>query len=326
MRPASRPLTGAPATESSNPHVPFASPAFFPGRLATPNYFDALGGTGQDGRTSLNVTVVQHRSDAPGSLTSTRRAYSQVGLDLYYSGYLGSYTTQHRGHGRPGPRGAAGHLVRHGVRRVVLGRQRRVVGDPSVGMQQVLVTYTGLPGSGWHGTWRSVELVQDPADSTLWRGDAPRRRAGVAGPLPRAGRERRRPRHARRQPGRLLHTRSDGRAGHRGPDRHDARPRARAGQSRATARRSRSSAVLRTSGAAQTPRRWPDGGWIFALGTSSVSAVTDDQGRAAADLPVSALPGAMSLTASFDGDATHASSSSAPRAVTGRAGSPRHWH
>ena len=47
------PLTGAPTTELRGVHAPFVSPVFFPMRLATVNYFGALGGSGG---TNLLVT------------------------------------------------------------------------------------------------------------------------------------------------------------------------------------------------------------------------------------------------------------------------------
>ena len=45
-----------------------------------------------------------------------------------------------------------------------------VVGDPSAGIQQVWVTYTGESGGAWHGKWQSLDLTQDADDSTLWTG------------------------------------------------------------------------------------------------------------------------------------------------------------
>ena len=41
------PLTGAPATEIRGVHVPFLTPTFFPMRMWTPNYYDALGRVGR---------------------------------------------------------------------------------------------------------------------------------------------------------------------------------------------------------------------------------------------------------------------------------------
>ena len=79
------PLTGAPAIEGSTFNTTFDSPAFFPQRLATANYFGALGASG---RTSLILTPAQYRND-PGfdtHPTNTERAYSDLGFRLFYSG------------------------------------------------------------------------------------------------------------------------------------------------------------------------------------------------------------------------------------------------
>ena len=44
----------------------------------------------------------------------------------------------------------------------------QVTGDPTAGVQQVWVTWTGSGSDSGHGHWRSIDLVQDPTDSTLW--------------------------------------------------------------------------------------------------------------------------------------------------------------
>ena len=85
------PLTGAPATETHSVHTPFVTPAFFPGRIANVNYFDAVAGAVADGTTRLMVTPAQHRSDGPASLTTTQRRYDAVGLRLFYSDNLQAY-------------------------------------------------------------------------------------------------------------------------------------------------------------------------------------------------------------------------------------------
>ena len=77
------PLTGAPAIEGSTANTTFESDAFFPQRLATPNYFGALGAQRSD---SLVLSPAQYRSDAGGRATDTERAYSGLDLRLYYSG------------------------------------------------------------------------------------------------------------------------------------------------------------------------------------------------------------------------------------------------
>ena len=76
------PLTGAPVTEINAPHPSFASPVQYPQTLATPNYYGSLA-TG--GKTLLQVTPAQYVTTGAGPL-ATQRTYSQLGLQLYYSG------------------------------------------------------------------------------------------------------------------------------------------------------------------------------------------------------------------------------------------------
>jgi hypothetical protein len=148
------PLTGAPTTELRGVHVPFVSPVFFPMRLATVNYFDVLGG---GTRTALLVTPAQHKALDIGNGTSTLRLFSQLDLRLYYSGYLGTSALS-----------AAPDIT--SVDAVNTGGQvefsAHVSGNPAAGIQQVWVTYTGDGPS----RWASLDLVQDPVDSTLWTG------------------------------------------------------------------------------------------------------------------------------------------------------------
>ena len=48
----------------------------------------------------------------------------------------------------------------------------RVTSDPSVGVQEVWVTYTGASGP-FFGAWQSLDLIQDASDSTVWTGVLP---------------------------------------------------------------------------------------------------------------------------------------------------------
>ena len=157
------PLTGAPTTDTSEVHTRFTSPTFFPRRLALANTFGAIEG---DGGTRLLVTPAQHRSDSP--YTSTLRTYAALDLRLLYSGN----TQQYNGNtpslaAPPAISSVSSEVVGDEVRLVA-----HVVGDPSAGIQGVWMTYTGERGP-WHGTWSSLDLQQDPADSTRWTGTLP---------------------------------------------------------------------------------------------------------------------------------------------------------
>ncbi|MEP7202423.1 MAG: Ig-like domain-containing protein [Ilumatobacteraceae bacterium] len=157
------PLTGAPTTEQNGVHTDFLSPVFFPQKLATVNYFGALDGQGTDGRTRLITTPLQYRSDVSSSTTNTERSFSQLGLQLFYS----SNTQQY---GQNTPALAAPPSISAVTDTVIPASvtvQAHITGDPSAGIQKAWVTYTAESGP-LHGSWQSVDLVQDGSDSTLW--------------------------------------------------------------------------------------------------------------------------------------------------------------
>ena len=162
------PLTGAPAIEGSTPNSTFLSDVFFPQRLATVNYFGALGSSG---RTTLIVNPAQYRTfgDPDAAVpTNTVRNYSNLGMKLFYSPTGATVPS-----GEPDPTLAAPpgiSDVKGTVADGVVTFSARVTGDPVAGVQQAWVTWTGLQGGAGHGHWRSVDLSQDPADSTHWTG------------------------------------------------------------------------------------------------------------------------------------------------------------
>jgi hypothetical protein len=161
------PVTGAPAIEGSTPNTTFESSAFFPQKLITPNYFGTISGTG---RTSLILTPGQYRSDADGALTDTQRAYSHMDVRLFYSGNDGQAFGQNQPSLAAAP--SIGN-VQGTVTNGVVTFSTTVTGDPSAGVQQVWVTWTGGPDGSGHGHWDSVDLTQDPNDSTHWTGTMP---------------------------------------------------------------------------------------------------------------------------------------------------------
>ena len=168
--PGVTPLTGAPTTEQNGVHTSFASSVFFPQKLATVNYFDALGGSAAAGRTRLITTPAQYRSD-PGSMsTDTERAYSHVGLQLFYSANTKTY-----GSNTPAlaaPPSISGVSDTGPLDGSAVTLRAHVTGDPSAGVQEAWVTYTAESGP-LHGQWQSVNLVQDQTDSTLWTSTFP---------------------------------------------------------------------------------------------------------------------------------------------------------
>jgi hypothetical protein len=168
------PLTGSPAVEGSTPNSTFFSPAFWPQKLATPNYFGALG---DSGRTSLILTPAQYRNDPgvtdPDSLnvTNTERAYEDLGFRLYYSGVQPVEAGQNQPSVATAPSitDVVGGMGTDGQVHFSV----RATGDPSAGVQEVWVTWTSGPGGDHVGYWASVNLAQDDLDSTHWTGAMP---------------------------------------------------------------------------------------------------------------------------------------------------------
>ena len=314
------PLTGAPTIEQNGIHTNFVSPVFFPQRLATVNYFGALDGNGTDGRTRLITTPAQYRSDVASTTTDTERKYSQIGLQLYYSGNTTTY-------GNNTPALAAPPSISGVTDTVPPGQvtvSAHVTGDPSAGIQKAWVTYTAENGP-LHGAWQSTDLVQDPLDSTLWTGtfslpngqsvadvryivqavngvglvgldnnlgDGYTPGVPVGAPVP---------------PPTITTT--------------------------TILEPTPESGVTGTSlDVAATVSLAPAGSAItFSLGSVSIKATADSVGRATASLPLQDIVGGYTVSASFGGDATHSRSSSSrlfsitkvPTALTISAGTSR---
>ena len=155
------PLTGAPTTELRGVHAPFVSPVFFPMRLATVNYFGALGGSGG---TKLLVTPAQHRIADAALGTSTLRRYTSLDMRLFYSGNLTGAALSDA----PSIVGVVAEAVPGG-----LDFTAEVVGDPKAAIHTVWVTHT----TG-NGTWSSLDLVQQ-SDSRFWKAHLPGGAANV---------------------------------------------------------------------------------------------------------------------------------------------------
>jgi hypothetical protein len=162
------PLTGAPAIEASTPNTTFESDHFFPQRLATVNYFGELG---DSGRTTLILNPAQYRTEPnsdPQLPRNVQRDYTNLEMRLFYSPKNLTLPA-----GQADPTLAAPPAISD-VRATALDGvvtfSARVAGDPSAGVQQVWVTWTGQQGGAGHGQWRSILLSQNPDDSTLWTG------------------------------------------------------------------------------------------------------------------------------------------------------------
>ena len=149
------PLVSSAGTELGGAPTSFSSAYLYPTRIATANYYDALG----NGATRLQITPVQHQSSGSAF---TRRVFDSVNLQLYYSSTGPNVTV---GDYRPALAAApsildttATDLGAGGVR-----FDAHVAVDPAAGIQDVWVAYT-------FGTrWDPLHLVaNDPADPTHW--------------------------------------------------------------------------------------------------------------------------------------------------------------
>ncbi len=275
-----------------------------------PNYFDALV-SDTDGITRLMVTPAQHRSDGAGSLTNTLRSFSELGLRLYYSENIETY-------GENTPALAAAPAISavdaESLPDGSVQFQARVVGDPSAGIQEVWVAYTGERGSPLHGDWASLDLTQDPLDSTLWTGSF----------FPPTGQDPAAIRYVvQGANGVGLVTLEDNQglyftpgitAGTVDPDAVPTNLSLGSGIPNSGTY----GANLPVSATLTTADGTPVAGRLvtFSLGGASRTALTNSGGVAATELPLSVVPGRYSLATSFDGDVNLASSVGAPLPFT----------
>jgi hypothetical protein len=157
------PLTGAATEDLRGIHTPFQSSAFYPMRLANPNYFGSV--TDASGTTRLLVTPAQHRADLTSASTSTLRLYSDLQLKLFYSDNVetrtvGGVTVTPALSAPPTILDVTAAPTMNGTAFTV---STHIIGDPSAGIQEVWVTSTANDG-----TWASVGLTRDPGDSSHW--------------------------------------------------------------------------------------------------------------------------------------------------------------
>ncbi len=169
------PLVSAATTDQSAAHGGFPSPFFYPTQIGTRNYYPDLTGLGG---TKFLLTPVQYRSDGSTAGTDTERRYTGVTYRLYYSNNIKHFAVENHPDlsnvpGLAGPPTVDGITATPSADGSSIDVSAHVVGDPSAGIQDVWVTYTGEPGSDLHGSWQSVDLTQGQTDSTLWTGSFP---------------------------------------------------------------------------------------------------------------------------------------------------------
>ncbi len=149
-----KPLVSVPATEQKGTQPGFSSPTFYPAGIASVSYFDALG----NGATRLLVTPVQHKADS--ATTATRRVFSGLQLQLFYSSFTGTKVVEGQTF-RPSLAAAPSIVDVTATESGQITFDAHVSGDPSAGIQKVWVTYTGFDN-----TWTSLDLNVDPLDET----------------------------------------------------------------------------------------------------------------------------------------------------------------
>jgi hypothetical protein len=293
--PGVTPLLAGPATDLSSTHAPFASSTFFPDRLWSVNYFQGLA----DGSTSTELMLMpaQYKSDAPGSSTDTQRAYSDVGLRLFYSA-----NTSGAALAAPPSIARVDASISGGVVTFAV----HVVGDPAAGIQGVWVTYRSLTGN----TWQSLDLTQSSTDTTLWSGTL-----ATSGPVEFMV-------QAVNGVG-LVSLDTNGGAYYRPGQIPPALQSAGSLTATATTLGSFPTSAPYGSQATLSATLVSGGSPVagkaltFTIGSSRRVAVTDATGTATVQLPLIDLPGIYTVTAAFAGDATLAASSkSVPFTIT----------
>ncbi|HWR64898.1 MAG TPA: choice-of-anchor Q domain-containing protein [Bellilinea sp.] len=162
------PLTGASTTEIRGIHPPFATNVYFPVQPWSLNYFGQLANN-SSGSTQLQAIPAQFISDPASLTTGELRQYDRMDFRLFYNNNIQTYA------GNSIPALAAAPSI---LNVAALGTSSQVdftatvLANPSVGIQSVWVTYTALNGP-LYGQWQSLDLLQDPADSTRWSASLP---------------------------------------------------------------------------------------------------------------------------------------------------------
>jgi hypothetical protein len=132
-----------------------------------PNYNDAISG----GATRLITFPTQFQSSALGAIDGTLRQFNQLDLQLYYlpanwaDTNSPAVTKAAAVSAAPNILGASGFEAGNQIHFSV-----NTMAEGSAGVQAVWILYTGKSGSGYHGTWAPLDLVQNTDDPTRWEG------------------------------------------------------------------------------------------------------------------------------------------------------------
>ncbi|MEO7702479.1 MAG: HYR domain-containing protein [Opitutus sp.] len=159
-----RPFTGAPATETRGVHGRFSTEVFYPVRPWNLNQVGEF--FASSGISELNVFPTQFISDDPNAVAGTLRRYGSMKFSVFYS-----------------PETSAAALANAPAINLVSSMKGpssitfaiQAAAALGAGVQEVWITYTGLPGSPHYGSWESFTLTA-PSNINgigLWTGSLP---------------------------------------------------------------------------------------------------------------------------------------------------------
>jgi hypothetical protein len=155
------PFTGAATTETRGVHGQFETEVWYPVLPWTLNQMSEL--CGANGFSALNTFATQFLSDGPDMNTGTLRRYTGMSYSIFYC-----------------PETSEGALANPPAINIVSSSvdgsgahfSAQVAATQAAGVQEVWVTYTGLPGSPFHGKWQSLTLTAPgtPSGIGTWTG------------------------------------------------------------------------------------------------------------------------------------------------------------
>ncbi len=148
------PFTGAPATESRGVHGSFSTSVFYPIQPWNLNQIGVL--CDGNGFAALNTFPTQFLSSGSDPAKGILRKYDQLQFTVFYC----PATTEAALANPPAINVVASTMSAAGITFAI-----EAASTVGAGVQEVWITYTGLPGSPLHGRWQSFTL-NAPANAT----------------------------------------------------------------------------------------------------------------------------------------------------------------
>jgi hypothetical protein len=295
-----RPFTGAPATETRGVHGRFSTEVFYPVRPWNLNQTSEHWGTG--GMSKFTAFPTQFVSDGPDAVLGTLRRYEQMQFTLYYCPATSSAALANA---------PALNVIASSVGATAITFSVEAAATAGAGVQEVWITYTGLPGSPHYGAWQSLTLTA-PANATgigTWTGTLPLGGASAE--------QIRFMVQAVNGFGAVTQNTNFGRCYQPGTSTLDGVGMTSTPTAVALLAPVPATGTYRSSVSLQARLAGPSGEGIsgrrihFRIGPVVESGLTDLTGVASATLSLGATPGAYSIEVSFAGDATYQNSSDA---------------